>query len=145
MTSLIGVDLTPFAFLEEQQLWQRIKNFEIDNPKAKEPFSQRLAKDKNWELDFTKRVIDEYLKFCFLAVSIGKCTPSLTVDQAWHLHLIYSKNYWKEFCPNVLEYDLHHCPGTGEDNEKKIFEERYTNTLGYYRQYFGGDPPVDIW
>ena len=28
--------------------------------------------------------------------------PSDEVDQAWHLHLVYTRSYWGEFCPNVL-------------------------------------------
>lgn len=42
-------------------------------------------------------------------------TPSDEVDQAWHLHLTYSRSYWDEFCGAVLEEVVHHDPTRGRD------------------------------
>ena len=57
-------------------------------------FEQRLAHEQGWELGFAKRAVQEYLRFAYLCVHAGPCTPSVEVDQVWHLHLTYSRDYW---------------------------------------------------
>ncbi|MEZ6192343.1 MAG: hypothetical protein R3C45_13785 [Phycisphaerales bacterium] len=48
-------------------------------------------------------MVNEYRRFCYLAIAAGHTvTPSDEVDQAWHLHLLYTRDYWEDFCPNVL-------------------------------------------
>ena len=45
----------------------------------------------------------------FLAVVAGHTvSPSVEVDQAWHLHLVYMQSYWREFCGEVLQQPVHH-------------------------------------
>ena len=63
-------------------------------------------------------MIEDYRRFCYLAVAAGhEVTPSDAVDQAWHLHLIYSCDYWEKSCPLVLRADLHHGPTSGDPVE----------------------------
>jgi hypothetical protein len=82
------------------ELWRRIEQFQLDSPEAALPFSARLARENNWPSAYAQRVISEYKRFTFLAVVAGHpVSPSEDVDQAWHLHLTYSENYWKVFCP----------------------------------------------
>lgn len=137
--------LTDFAYPDEVLLWDRIKAFEIDNPEARVPFSQRLAANKRWLQPYCDAAIAEYLKFCFLAVAAGPATPSETIDKVWHLHLQYTENYWDEFCEKALQYRLHHHPGNGNTEEHRIFASQYKTTIGYYRRYFGRNPPKNIW
>ena len=73
------------------------------------------------------------------------CTPSLDVDQAWHLHLTYSHDYWKRFCPELLGKPLHHGPTLGGSDEDFKFLEQYNETLEFYQQVFAVTPPTDIW
>ncbi|WP_293075008.1 hypothetical protein [Moorena sp. SIO3H5] len=54
--------------LQQTQLYQRLQAFSLDDPDAKFPFSKRLARENQWSLKYTQRVIDEYKKFAFLAV-----------------------------------------------------------------------------
>ena len=60
-------------------------------------FEQRLAHEQGWALGFAKRAVQEYLRFAYLCVHAGPCTPSVEVDQVWHLHLTYSRDYWGPF------------------------------------------------
>ncbi len=60
-------------------------------------FEQRLAHEQGWDLGFAKRAVQEYLRFAYLCVHAGPCTPSVEVDQVWHLHLTYSRDYWGPF------------------------------------------------
>jgi uncharacterized protein (TIGR04222 family) len=128
------------------ELWGRLEHFQLDIAEAALPFSARLARENHWPADYAQRVIAEYKRFAFLAVTAGHpVSPSEDVDQAWHLHLTYSENYWKEFCPNILGKPLHHQPTRGGATERGKFEDWYARTLASYEQLFGQTPPQDIW
>jgi hypothetical protein len=128
-------------------LWDKLSNFSLDNPEASFSFSDRLARENGWSLDFSKRVIDEYKKFIYMSVISGKSlTPSDEVDQAWHLHLVYSYSYWVEMCENTLGgFRLHHGPTKGGFTEKKRYDNQYSETIEFYKNEFGYEPPKDIW
>jgi hypothetical protein len=127
-------------------VWQRISSYEIGPDDAKLPFAARLARDNGWRIDKTARVIEEYRRFAFLAVTgEAPVTPSDAVDQAWHLHLTYTRDYWEHFCPNVLGKPLHHGPTAGGADERNRFFAQYADTLARYQAAFGAPPPSDIW
>lgn len=127
-------------------LYDRIQAFSLDQLDAPLSFSKRLARDNNWSLSYAQRVIEEYKKFTFLAIAAGHpVTPSDQVDQVWHLHLSYTRSYWQEFCPNVLQTPLHHEPTRGGVLEQLKFDDWYCKTLESYKQFFGQSPPTDIW
>jgi hypothetical protein len=97
-------------------------------------------------LEYAQRAIAEYKKFAFLAVAVGHpVTPSDQVDQVWHLHLTYTRSYWEEFCPQILQIPLHHDPTRGGHSENQKFEDWYSQTLESYERFFGQAPPTDIW
>src|SRR5213080_3326618 len=99
-------------------LWQRIASFPIDSPGVHLPFSARLAKENGWTPEFTARAIEEYKRFAFLAIAAGHpVSPSDAVDQAWHLHLTYTQDYWRKFCSDILAKPLHHFPTEGGSAE----------------------------
>lgn len=129
-----------------EPLWRRIEAFELDDPAASLMFTQRLARENNWSPDFSQRVVDEYKRFVFLAMTAGhEVTPSDEIDQAWHLHLTYTRSYWDELCGKVLGRPLHHGPTKGGRSEGERFEDQYTRTFESYRRAFGHEPPADIW
>ncbi|MDG2618080.1 TIGR04222 domain-containing membrane protein [Thermoleptolyngbya sichuanensis XZ-Cy5] len=131
---------------QQQALYDRLQAFSLDQPGAALSFSQRLARDNCWSLNYTQRVIEEYKKFAFLAVCAGHpVTPSDQVDQAWHQHLTYSRSYWEVFCPQVLQTPLHHEPTQGGQTEHHKFNDWYRKTLQSYEAWFGEAPPPDIW
>ena len=131
---------------QQIELYKRIQAFALDRPDSQLSFSQRLAKDNGWSLGYTQRVIEEYKKFIFLAVAAGHpVTPSDQIDQVWHLHLTYTRLYWQEFCPKILQTTLHHEPTRGGSSEQLKFGSWYSKTLESYEQFFGHIPPIDIW
>jgi hypothetical protein len=67
------------------------------------------------------------------------------VDEAWHLHLCYTRSYWEGLCGEVLGRQLHHGPTRGGAKEDGKFEEWYERTLASYRSVFGQEPPADVW
>lgn len=128
------------------ELLQRLKQFDLDSPESTFPFSSRLAKENLWSPAYARRVIEEYKRFTFLAVAAGHpVSPSEDVDQAWHLHLTYSQNYWRVFCPEVLRQPFHHQPTKGGAQEHAKFQDWYARTLESYESFFGEQPPRDIW
>jgi uncharacterized protein (TIGR04222 family) len=127
-------------------LWDRITAFEIDDPASSLTFSRRLARENRWGESFARRVVEEYRRFLFLAMSAGHpVTPSDQVDQAWHLHLTYTRSYWEDLCHEVLGHPLHHGPTKGGARESAKFHDWYERTLDSYRSLFGTEPPPDIW
>ncbi len=127
-------------------LWQRIDAHHIGPADASLTFAARLARENLWSLAEAERVIEEYRRFCYLAMTAGhEVTPSDAVDQAWHLHLTYSRDYWEMFCPLVLCADLHHGPTSGGPVEAGRYYRQYAATLAAYEVVFGEVPPEAIW
>src|SRR5687767_14035376 len=93
----------------------RILASDTDGDEVALPFAARLARENGWSRSYAERVIEEYKRFVFLAVSGTspsssgsseaqsardegrKVCPSEDVDAAWHLHLTYTKSYWQKF------------------------------------------------
>ncbi|RMX05062.1 hypothetical protein D8I35_13155 [Corticibacter populi] len=127
-------------------VWQRLDAYQVGPETADFSFIQRLAHENGWSLAQSGRVMEEYRRFCFLAVTgSGQATPSDAVDQAWHLHLTFTHDYWQRFCPEVLGRPLHHRPTAGGPAERARFFEQYAQTLRRYEQVFGAAAPADIW
>lgn len=127
-----------------QALWHRLVCYDFDCPEHHLSFAKRLARENNWSDTYTAQAIDEYRRFCFLVIHAGHpVTPCDAVDQVWHLHLTYTRDYWDRFCPDVLEQPLHHDPTLGGENEASKFEDWYSQTLHSYHRFFG--PPSSIW
>jgi len=116
------------------ELWTRIEAFNIDgDDNVAFPFDVRLAQENGWSRDFARRVVDEYKRFVFLAMTAGHpVTPSDQVDQAWHLHLTYTRSYWQRLCGEVLPRPLHHDPTKGGDAEEHKFDDWYARTKESY-------------
>jgi hypothetical protein len=132
--------------LKEQVLWDKIRNFSFDREGIAFTFSMRLARDNGWSRGYALRVVEEYKKFLFLCcVAQHGVTPSDSVDQAWHLHLTYTKSYWTDLCANTLEKEIHHNPTEGGKQEAFKFDSFYTETSQLYKIKFGEDQPGDIW
>lgn len=130
----------------QDTLWLRLHAFALDDPQSKLPFSLRLARENGWSRHYACRVIEEYKNFCYLALTAGhNVSPSDAVDQAWHLHLIYTRSYWDDFCGRVLGRPFHHNPSRGGSEERDKFRGHYEETLNSYRRVFGTPPPDDIW
>ncbi len=130
---------------QQAELWNSIKEFELDDIHASFSFSDRLVRENAWSLAYAIRAIFEYKKFMFLiCISKTPLTPSDQVDQVWHLHLIYTESYWIDFCQNTLQQPIHHGPTKGVE-QRGNFREYYQNTLSLYQNIFQTIPPKDIW
>src|ERR1044072_1588526 len=130
----------------QSALWKRLDEFSIDAGDESLTFARRLDRENGWSVGFARRVILEYKRFVFLCMEAGHpCTPSDHVDQAWHLHLTYTKSYWEGLCNGVLPRPLHHNPTKGGEAEDDKFDDWYSRTLESYERLFGEKAPSDIW
>lgn len=130
---------------ENHPVWQRIAAFSLDRADATLTYTARLARENGWSRVYARRVVEEYKRFMFLAVVAEHVvSPSEAVDHAWHLHLVYTRSYWGEFCGRVLGKKIHHDPTTGVAEQAK-FVDLYERTRETYADWFGLAPPVDIW
>lgn len=134
------------GYPHDPPLRARIQAFSPDEPGVVFPFSARLARENGWSRPFARRVMDEYRRFVYLAMTAGHpVTPSVQVDQAWHLHLTCTRSYWEEMCGRVLGRPLHHDPTKGGRAEGDKFVDWYARTLDSYQRAFGHAPPADVW
>lgn len=132
--------------LQNDPLWKRLQNFSLDHPNAAFPFSKKLAKEENWTSSFTEKTIEEYKKFVYLCCTLPNgASPSEIIDKVWHMHLIYTQNYWEEFCPDILQKKLHHHPSPGGPAENEKHRSWFEETLKSYREIFEQEPPEEIW
>lgn len=137
--------IAPFEPSLDHPIWSELSRSRFGPDDAALPFATRLARENGWSTAHADRVIEEYRRFCFLAVTSGQeLTPSDAVDQAWHLHLIYTRDYWERFCPDVLGKALHHGPTSGGPVERDRYFHQYAATLKLYEAWFG-TPPADLW
>ena len=135
----------PQPLTAHAELWAKLEALDLDGA-AQLSFSRRLARDNNWPEAYARRVVLEYKRFVYLAATCGHpVTPSDEVDQAWHLHLVYTRSYWDELCGQVLGFALHHGPTRGGATEGQKFRNWYAQTLVSYQVAFGAAPPADIW
>jgi uncharacterized protein (TIGR04222 family) len=126
-------------------LWRRLREHPFEDSRLKLDFARRLAREQGWSLGVARAAIEEYRRFCFLAVAAGHpVTPSADVDEVWHLHLVHSRDYWQHFCPQVLGCDLHHGPTGGSRQDYARYREQYGATLRAYEHFFGA-PPERWW
>lgn len=129
----------------QQELWQRLEAFELDDVTSSFTFSDRLARENSWSIEYCLRAILEYKKFIFLScVRNQPLTPSDEIDQVWHLHLLYTHSYWIEMCQDTINRQIHHGPTRGIE-ERGVFKDQYQQTLDDYTEIFGVVPPKDIW
>ncbi len=131
---------------DQKNLWEKIRNYNLDDLNSSLPFSKRLMRENGWTETHTFRVMEEYKKFMFLCAESGhQVTPSDAVDQVWHLHLIYTYSYWKEFCGEILGKEIHHGPTKGGKQEGDKFIDWYEKTKVSYQLFFDEAAPTDIW
>lgn len=135
----------PFPWTDAARaLWERIARHRFETGVAFD-FTRRLARDKGWSLAFARGAVDEYRRFAFLCVGApAPRTPSEEVDEVWHLHLLYTRDYWDAWCGEVLQAKLHHDPTPGGPAAQATYRAQYAATLAAYEAAFGS-PPVAYW
>lgn len=127
----------------QRALWQRLCDYRFDDDDSNE-FLTRVATTSLLALSEARAALDEYRRFCFLAVTVAHAvTPSQLVDEVWHTHIVDTRRY-ERFRTEVLQYDLHHVPSRGGSGEELKHQRQYADTIDSYRRFFGL-PPSRFW
>jgi hypothetical protein len=130
----------------DDPIWRALADMRIEPQGAALTFTRRLARENGWSRAHAEAVMEEYRRFLYLAATgTGEVTPSDQVDQAWHLHLAYTRHYWEELCARIIGRPLHHGPTAGGGAESRKYRSLYADTLARYRATFGSEPPSSIW
>jgi hypothetical protein len=131
--------------IDKESLWLSISSHQIGPKNARYSFVKRLASESSWSIRFAEKALHEYKRFIYLlCVSSHPVTPSAQVDQVWHLHLLYTHDYWDDFAPK-LNKRPHHCPTEGGSFENQKFKDYYQKTLDSYVYFFKEKPPLEFW
>jgi len=99
-----------------------------------------LMKNNNWDLQYTEKVIIEYLKFMCVASKVDVVVPSIAIDEAWHTHILNTRDYMN-FCLENYGTIIHHTPSPVNDELINQFDETKTT----YEKMFGTVPSSDVW
>lgn len=129
-----------------EALKRSIMTFPLGDPQRPLAFARRLVRESGWTVLHTLRVIEEYRRFLVVAALGGHpVSPSADVDEAWHTHILFTRNYWEQFCESVLGRPLHHDPDTGQASTAGTLDDWYARTLESYEAIFHEAPPADLW
>lgn len=132
--------------LSRLDLWQRVRDFELDSSADAFPFSERLRRENGWSRQRVLGAINEYKKFIYLlCVSNSRLMPPEAVDQTWHLHLVYTRSYWTKLCDGVLGRPIRHEPVQSGEAQPNCFPAQYADAYQLYQNEFGYAPPPEIW
>ncbi|MBZ9750175.1 hypothetical protein K7W42_04790 [Deinococcus sp. HMF7604] len=103
----------------------------------------RLQREHGWTAPFLSGAEREYRRFVYLATQGQGVTPSQSVDEVWHAHILFTRDY--AAFQAVLPAPLHHEPGTGGPGDDDHFREQYARTLAEYALTFGEAAPDTYW
>lgn len=95
-----------------------------------------------WTFEDAMQCAALYKNFLFLQKKYPSQTfvPSKQIDEFWHNHILYTKNYTHD-CMNIFGHYLHHEPASpGEDMAQLVAD--YVRTKELYQAEFGS--PLEI-
>ncbi len=125
---------------------ERILAFRVDDGCSDLSFVRRLAIENGWSRGFAERAFEEYKRFLVLCYESGRLvTPSDVVDEVWHLHLCYTRSYWRDLCRDAIGREIHHDPTVGGAAEDAKFLDAYETTRIRYERRFGEAPDPRFW
>lgn len=112
-------------------------------------FIKRYCKEQNLDEKTAEMHFTELKKFLIVCrTNIGKVrsTPSRKVDEAWHLFILFTRDY-AAFCEKYLGQFIHHKPTLVENEEEaQVMMNAYENTREIAVQLFGeSNLDLELW
>lgn len=120
-----------------------------------EKVRERLTTDGKLSTATIDTAVTEYRKFLSLVLmgNRGLAMTSKEVDEVWHTHILFTKDY-ADFCTAVFGRFLHHKPNVASDpitpGGGEVFRRAYQEVFGPLPSIWGGvttalcklDPPI---
>jgi hypothetical protein len=106
--------------LSQARLWNTIEHTVIAGEQAL-LFRQKLKDQHAWPDAFIDSAIIEYKRFLYLvaisdtSIPSSNIVPSKIVDEIWHLHLTFTRDYWQVWA-KILGKEIHHNPSDSSDH-----------------------------
>ncbi|MDX1900437.1 MAG: hypothetical protein SFW66_00360 [Gammaproteobacteria bacterium] len=95
-----------------------------------------------WEMQDALRCLTLYKNFLLLQKKHLPETlvPTREIDEFWHNHILYTKNYFQD-CLNIFGHYLHHEPVSPDEDSQQLVSD-YLKTKQFYLDEFG--EPLDL-
>lgn len=92
-----------------------------------------------WTLDLARICEAVYKRYLWLLIKYPNeaLVPTRDIDEFWHHHILYTKNYARD-CEELIGHYLHHTP-SDRDNPVELAEltPLFARTKELYEQEFG--------
>lgn len=90
-----------------------------------------------WSLSDARHCCQLYKHFLILLKKYHPefLVPTREIDEFWHNHILYTKNYFRDSLA-IFGHYLHHDPATPDDNPQYLVDG-YLKTKQYYLATFG--------
>jgi hypothetical protein len=115
-----------FNYIKNQYLWFKIKNTSLLNGDIDNLiFKNRLMLKFKWSNTTCDDMILQYKQFLFIAATSNeKETPTQAVDDVWHEHILYTRDYFENWA-KLLGKTIHHEPDReiNPAKTKQVFEK----------------------
>ena len=107
-----------------------------------------MAKSANEKLQNMEELIDEYIRFMRLMQlnPSYRLSPSIMVDQVWHEHILFTKEY-RLFCSRHFGSYVDHVPTVEGYSTACMSDDQrsYATTLYLYTSHFSSVPSPKFW
>jgi hypothetical protein len=100
--------------------------------------AKRLVDKEGWSPKDAKESVKRYKRFLLLALKHPNHngTPTEDIDEVWHAHILYTKQYMAD-CQAIFGKYLHHAPGKEGKRETKKMQNSFAETCRLYQKEFG--------
>lgn len=100
--------------------------------------AKKIAKELHCSLEQGKILLCDVSNFLWLAAQSPEVSvPSPAIDEAWHVFVLFTKEYI-DFCHTYCGGYVHHAPHTGP--EMRMTVQYVTPTVDLLHKLFGGKP-----
>jgi hypothetical protein len=99
----------------------------------------RMKKDNpSLDEDYLSALEIEYKRYISLLLFYPKSRRPISafVDEMWHTHLLFTKDY-SSFSNAIIGQFIHHCPSEGREQTESMKPRYMVNTITEYEQIYG--------
>lgn len=117
---------------------RQFRNHMQADAKFYQNFTERLSKKLEMSDDLVFILVTEYARYMALKATSDRDfeVPSKLVDEVWHLHLQFNRDY-EMACRSVFGRLIYHVPGAADNSDASLYSEAYKNTLYRYDLEYG--------